>query len=87
MAAAHDRERRFRWSEHAHLVRPRRSGGEPARKGFGCAAFPRRYEHTRKPRETSPFADKTAKRGAVWLEPRLEAEVSYAEVIAGSDSS
>src|SRR5262249_14486010 len=35
MAAAHDGERRFRWSQHAHVVRRRRGGGEPARKEFG----------------------------------------------------
>jgi bifunctional non-homologous end joining protein LigD len=34
-------------------------------------------------RQTSPFADLSTMRGAVWLEPRLRAEVSYAEVIAG----
>jgi len=32
-------------------------------------------------RESSPFADKTARRGVVWLEPGLEAEVSYSEVM------
>ena len=34
-------------------------------------------------RGTSPFADKTARRGIVWLEPRLEVEISYAEVTQG----
>jgi len=34
-------------------------------------------------RETSPFADKTARRGVVWLEPELHAEISYAEVMQG----
>ncbi len=32
---------------------------------------------------TSPFVDLRAMRGAVWLEPRLRAEISYAEVIGG----
>jgi hypothetical protein len=32
---------------------------------------------------TSPFVDLPAMHGAVWLEPRLRAEVSYAEVIGG----
>lgn len=34
-------------------------------------------------RQTSPFADLTTMRGVVWLEPRLRAEISYAEIIAG----
>jgi bifunctional non-homologous end joining protein LigD len=32
---------------------------------------------------TSPFVDLRAMRGAVWLEPRLHAEISYAEVVDG----
>ena len=32
-------------------------------------------------REKSPFADKTARRGVVWLEPELEADISYSEVM------
>jgi ATP-dependent DNA ligase len=32
---------------------------------------------------TSPFVDLPAMRGAVWIEPRLRAEVSYAEVTGG----
>jgi bifunctional non-homologous end joining protein LigD len=32
---------------------------------------------------TSPFVDLRAMRGAVWLEPRLRAEISYAEVVDG----
>src|SRR2546427_1840837 len=32
-------------------------------------------------REMSPFIDKTAKRGVIWLEPRLAVEISYAEVM------
>jgi bifunctional non-homologous end joining protein LigD len=32
---------------------------------------------------TSPFVDFRGMRGAVWLEPRLRAESSYAEVIGG----
>ena len=39
--------------------------------------------HNASVRETSPFADKTARRGVVWLEPELHAEISYAEVIQG----
>jgi bifunctional non-homologous end joining protein LigD len=31
----------------------------------------------------SPFVDLPAMRGAVWLEPRLDVEISYAEVVAG----
>jgi hypothetical protein len=34
-------------------------------------------------RRTSPFSDLRTMRGAVWVEPRLRAEVSYAEIIAG----
>ena len=34
-------------------------------------------------RETSPFTDKTARRGVVWLEPELQTEVGYAEVMQG----
>jgi len=34
-------------------------------------------------RATSPFADKSARHGVVWLEPRLAFEVSYAEVTQG----
>jgi bifunctional non-homologous end joining protein LigD len=36
----------------------------------------------RRPR-MSPFADLRSLRGAVWLEPRLSAEISYAEILAG----
>ena len=32
---------------------------------------------------TSPFLDLKSMRGAVWLEPRLRAEVSYAEIADG----
>ena len=35
------------------------------------------------PARLSPFADPTAMRGAVWLEPPLRAAVSYAEVVDG----
>jgi bifunctional non-homologous end joining protein LigD len=31
----------------------------------------------------SPFVDLPTMRGAVWLEPRLRAEISYAEVVGG----
>jgi hypothetical protein len=31
----------------------------------------------------SPFADLRTMRGAVWLAPRLHAEISYAEIAAG----
>ena len=34
-------------------------------------------------RESSPFVDKTARHGVIWLEPRLTAEISYAEVMLG----
>lgn len=34
-------------------------------------------------RATSPFADKTARHGVIWLEPLLTAEISYAEVMLG----
>jgi len=33
-------------------------------------------------RETSPFVDK-ARRGVVWLEPELQAEITYAKVTQG----
>ena len=33
------------------------------------------------PVRTSPFADLRSMRGAVWLEPTLRAEVSYAEIV------
>ena len=32
---------------------------------------------------TSPFVDLKAMRGAVWLEPRLRAEIGYAEIVGG----
>ena len=35
------------------------------------------------PARTSPFADVKIMRGVVWLEPRLRAGVSYAEIVAG----
>jgi len=31
----------------------------------------------------SHFVDKTARHGVIWLEPRLTAEISYAEVMLG----
>jgi bifunctional non-homologous end joining protein LigD len=34
-------------------------------------------------RRTSPFADRVSMRGAIWLEPVLTAEISYAEVLRG----
>lgn len=34
-------------------------------------------------RPTSPFAGRTARRGVIWLEPRLAVEVSYAELMQG----
>ena len=34
-------------------------------------------------RRTSPFVDLPRMRNAVWLEPRLSAEVSYAEIVEG----
>ena len=34
-------------------------------------------------RRTSPFVDLPRMRNAVWLEPRLRAEVSYAEIVGG----
>ena len=34
-------------------------------------------------RPTSPFVDLRTMRGAVWLEPWLRAEVSYAEIVGG----
>ena len=37
----------------------------------------------RAPRRTSPFVDLRSMRGAVWLEPRLAAEVSYADLATG----
>jgi bifunctional non-homologous end joining protein LigD len=35
------------------------------------------------PMRTSPFADLRTMRNAVWIEPRLRADVSYAEVVSG----
>ena len=35
------------------------------------------------PLRTSPFVDAPRMRSAVWMEPRLRAEVSYAEIVAG----
>ena len=32
---------------------------------------------------TAPFVDAPRMRSAVWVEPRLRAEVSYAEIVAG----
>lgn len=34
-------------------------------------------------RSTSPFSERVPARGVTWLEPRLLAEVSYAEVMQG----
>ena len=34
-------------------------------------------------RRTSPFVERIAERGVVWLEPKLIAEVSYAEIMHG----
>ena len=33
--------------------------------------------------QTSPFADVRTMRSAVWMEPRLLAEISYAEIVDG----
>ena len=35
------------------------------------------------PLRTSPFVDQPRVRSAVWIEPRLRAEVSYAEIVEG----
>jgi hypothetical protein len=35
------------------------------------------------PLRTSPFVDAPRMRSAVWIEPRLHAEISYAEVVEG----
>lgn len=35
------------------------------------------------PRRTSPFVDAPRMRSAVWIEPRLHAEISYAEIVEG----
>src|SRR5262245_28069509 len=51
MAAAHDGERCFRWSQHAHVLRRRRDSGEPARKEFGRRPLARRDEEAREPPE------------------------------------
>ena len=34
-------------------------------------------------RSTSPFAERVPVRAAIWLEPRLTAEISYAEILHG----
>ena len=34
-------------------------------------------------RATSPFAERIPERGVTWLEPKLIAEVSYAEIMHG----
>jgi len=34
-------------------------------------------------RSTSPFADKVPLKGVTWLDPRLTAEISYAEIMPG----
>ena len=36
-------------------------------------------------RSTSPFSEKIALRGVTWLEPRLTAAVSYAEIMEGGN--
>ena len=38
-----------------------------------------RYERER----VSPFTDLPTMRGAVWLRPRLHAEISYADAVGG----
>jgi bifunctional non-homologous end joining protein LigD len=38
---------------------------------------------TRLPRKTSPFAERVPHHDVIWLDPRIVAEVSYAEVVQG----
>jgi ATP-dependent DNA ligase len=41
-------------------------------------------DHARRSsRLSSPFADLRPARSVTWVEPRLEAEVSYAEIVEG----
>jgi hypothetical protein len=41
-------------------------------------------DHVRRwSRPTSPFANLRLARSVTWVEPRLEAEVSYAEIVEG----
>src|SRR5262249_57456276 len=49
MAAAHDGERRFRWSQHAYFLRRRRGSGEPPRKEFGRPSLPPPAAEAREP--------------------------------------
>jgi ATP-dependent DNA ligase len=51
--------------------------------GFRAADVLELLREARTPRRTSPFADLRSMRGAVWLEPRLRAEISYAESVGG----
>ena len=49
--------------------------------GFRAADVLELLQEARSPTRLSPFADLKTMRGAVWLDPRLRAEVSYAEVV------
>jgi bifunctional non-homologous end joining protein LigD len=51
--------------------------------GFRAPDVLELLREARTPRRTSPFQDVRSMRGAVWLEPRLQAEVSYAEIVDG----
>jgi bifunctional non-homologous end joining protein LigD len=51
--------------------------------GFRAPDVLEMLREARTPRRTSPFADLRSMRGAVWLEPRLRAAVSYAEIVEG----
>ena len=50
---------------------------------FRAPDVPELLREARSPLRTSPFVGLRSMRGAVWLEPRLRAEVSYAEVAGG----
>jgi hypothetical protein len=47
------------------------------------SVFTESLREARTPRRTSPFVDLRTMRSAVWLELRLRAEVSYAEIVDG----
>ena len=51
--------------------------------GFRAPDVLELLREAKSPARTSPFVDLKTMRGAVWLESRLRAEVSYAEIVEG----
>ena len=51
--------------------------------GFKASDVLELLREARTPLRTSPFVDAPRMRSAVWIEPRLYAEISYAEIVDG----